>query len=90
MTKSTSTFTTRANLVGQFTADLFVDRRIIVEIKSIEALAPIHEVQLVNYLTAAQIDIGLLINFGPDCVEIRRKVRNLGQLRDHPPSSPSC
>ncbi|MBK9462618.1 MAG: GxxExxY protein [Sphingobacteriales bacterium] len=46
----------------------------ILELKAIDILHPIHETQLVNYLNATQIDIGLLINFGRS-VEVKRKFR---------------
>ena len=61
--------------VGLYRADMIVDRRVIVELKAVSSLAPIHEVQLVNYLTATGIDDGLLINFGSEKLEIRRKYR---------------
>ncbi len=47
-------------LVGAFSADLFVENEVIVELKAIQALALVHEVQLVNYLTATGTDVGLL------------------------------
>lgn len=59
--------------VGDFTADLFVESKIIVELKAVEKIASKHEVQLVNYLVATKMNFGLLINFGPDGVEIKRK-----------------
>lgn len=61
--------------VGSYRADMIVDGRVIIELKAINAIAPIHEVQLVNYLTATGIDDGLLINFGSEKIEIRRKYR---------------
>lgn len=67
----------RDALVGQFFADLVVDQTVIVELKSVESLAKAHEVQLVNYLVATGMSVGLLINFGTERVEIRRKVRQL-------------
>lgn len=63
------------HVVGDYRADMIVDRRVIIELKAVSALATIHEVQLVNYLTATGIDDGLLINFGSDKLEIRRKFR---------------
>ena len=51
-----------------------VNNTIILELKAIDILHPIHETQLVNYLSATQIDIGLLINFGRS-VEVKRKFR---------------
>jgi len=71
--------------VGDFVADIVVDDAVIVELKSVRNLAKIHEVQLVNYLVATGIDVGLLINFGEHKVEVKRKVRNLERTHaDHP------
>jgi GxxExxY protein len=61
-------------LVGDFYADIFVNDTVIIEIKAVENLNPIHEVQLVNYLKATNTEVGLLINFGSS-VEIKRKYR---------------
>ncbi len=60
--------------VGDFVADLLVNKTIILELKAVENLHPIHEVQVVNYLTATGLDIGLLINFGSSVV-VKRKYR---------------
>ena len=65
----------REALVGQFSADLLVEREIILEIKAVQTLVKRHEVQLVNYLTATRKEIGLLLNFGADSLEFRRKFR---------------
>ena len=62
------------HLVGEFFADILVED-LVLELKSVTNLATVHEVQLVNYLTATGIDVGLLINFGPTKVEVRRKFR---------------
>lgn len=64
-------------VVGEFFADLLVEDVVIVELKSVRRLAEKHEVQLVNYLVATGIDVGLLLNFGEDKVEVKRKVRTL-------------
>lgn len=61
-------------VVGDYYADLCVEDRVIVELKAGVALHKAHEVQLVNYLTATGIDIGLLLNFG-ESVEVKRKYR---------------
>jgi len=63
--------------VGDFIADIFVDGKVIVELKAIRQLTTLHEVQLVNYLTSTNTEVGLLINFGATKVEVKRKVRNL-------------
>jgi GxxExxY protein len=60
--------------VGDYVADLLVNKTIILELKAVENLHPIHETQLVNYLTATGLDIGLLINFGSSVV-VKRKYR---------------
>lgn len=60
--------------VGQYYADLWVGNQVIVELKAMENLAKEHEVQLVHYLSATGVEIGLLINFGSS-VTIRRKYR---------------
>ena len=63
--------------VGDFVADIVINDGIIVELKSISQLASIHEVQLVNYLKATGLELGLLINFGEHKVDVRRKVKDL-------------
>jgi GxxExxY protein len=65
----------REQIVGVFECDLLVENRLIVELKSVRELAKAHEVQLVNYLAATKIDVGLLINFGPAKAEVKRKYR---------------
>ncbi len=52
-------------LIGEYRADLIVDRRVMVEVKTAERLAPAHRAQLLNYLRATTIEYGLLLNFGP-------------------------
>ena len=64
-------------VVGSFTADLFVAGLVIIELKAVRTVLPVHEVQLVNYLRATGIEIGLLVNFGDKGVEVRRKLRSL-------------
>ena len=49
--------------VGVFRADLIVNRRVIVEVKAVDRLAGAHEAQLINYLRAADLPVGLLLNF---------------------------
>lgn len=62
-------------VVGDFSADMRVDDRILIENKAVLALNTAHEVQLVNYLTATGIEIGLLINFGAGRLEFKRKYK---------------
>ena len=62
-------------VIGEFFVDILVSDELIVELKSVENLVKAHEVQLVNYLTALGKDVGLLINFGPTGVQVKRKYR---------------
>lgn len=69
----------RVTLDCGYRADLLVDRRLIVEIKAVEALAAIHEAQLLSYLKLGGWQVGLLINFNVQLLKsgIRRRVLNL-------------
>ena len=62
-------------LVGEFKADLVVENKLILELKAVGSLHIAHEVQLVNYLTATGVDDGLLINFGSEEIQFKRKFR---------------
>ena len=62
-------------VVGLFTADLLVNDSLILELKANQLLAKAHEVQLVNYLVATGIDEGLLLNFGAERLEYKKKFR---------------
>ena len=55
----------RGHVVGEFRADLLIEEVLLVEIKSVQMLLQIHEAQLLNYLKATGIRVGLLCNFGP-------------------------
>ena len=59
--------------VGEYFADLLVVERVIVEIKAAESLCAAHEAQLLNYLKATEIEVGLLLNFGPKA-QVKRKI----------------
>lgn len=61
-------------IVGDYFADLLVENKVLIELKAIQSLSREHEVQLVNYLTATRIEIGLLLNFSQS-VQIKRKYR---------------
>ncbi len=62
-------------VVGDFLADIIVNNQIIIELKSVKRIVNKFEQQLVNYLTATNINVGLIINFAEQKVEIKRKVR---------------
>jgi len=59
-------------IIGEYYADILVDSKIIAEIKAARSLAKENEAQLLNYLKATDIEVGLLLNFGPK-PEIKRK-----------------
>lgn len=61
-------------VIGNFYADLWVNERVVIELKAVQAIAKEHELQLVNYLTATVVEVGLLLNFGSS-VQVRRKFR---------------
>ena len=59
-------------LVGEYYADLLVENKVILELKAAETICEEHENQLINYLKATEIEVGLLFNFGKK-PEIKRK-----------------
>ena len=63
-------------VVGEYIADFVVENRVIIELKAVSSLVPAHEVQLVNYLKATRLEIGLLINFGKS-VTVKRRIFTL-------------
>ena len=74
----------RNECVGDFFADLMVEGKVVIELKAVTTLAPEHQAQLINYLNATGLDVGLLVNFGPPKIEYRRLTsRTLHQL-SHP------
>ena len=62
-------------VVGVFTADLLVNDSLILELKANQLLSKAHEVQLVNYLVSTGLDEGLLLNFGAERLEYKKKFR---------------
>ena len=63
--------------VGAYFADVFVEDQLIIELKAVEKIVIAHEVQLVNYLTATGVNIGVLLNFGGKSLDYKRKLRTL-------------
>ena len=61
-------------IVGDYVADIIVEDKVILELKSVKELHPAHEAQLTNYLKATGVEVGLLINFGGERVDVKRKV----------------
>jgi GxxExxY protein len=62
-------------IVGAFTADVLVNDAVIVELKASQLLAKANQVQLVNYLAATGLNEGLLLNFGTERLEFKKKFR---------------
>ncbi len=62
-------------VVGDYCADLVVDKRVLVELKACTGLDSVHEAQILNYLKASGIQVGLLLNFGKPKLQYRRFVR---------------
>lgn len=71
--------TYKNQVVGDFRADILVNDAIIIELKAVRELSPMHEAQLVNYLVATGFDYGYLINYGGDKYRIIRKTRVFNQ-----------
>ena len=66
----------KKHLVGEFVSDIVVDNKVLIEIKAVNQLGKIHEAQLINYLKATDIEIGLLLNFGKDPQFVRKIFEN--------------
>jgi GxxExxY protein len=65
----------RGEPVGDFVVDMLVEQKVLVELKAVKALAPEHQAQIINYLNATGIGVGLLINFGNPKLEYKRFTR---------------
>ncbi len=65
------------HIVGDFRADIIVENIVIIELKAVTTLNIQHELQLVNYLVCTGIDDGILVNFGSDKLQVKRKYRCL-------------
>ena len=64
----------KADIVGEYIVDMLVEDRIVIELKAVKKLLPIHEAQLLNYLKSTGIKVGLLVNFTYPKAEIKRFV----------------
>ena len=62
----------RGEIVGLYTADLIVNAAVVVELKAVRALEPIHRAQCMNYLRASGIATGLVLNFGLPRLDVQR------------------
>jgi GxxExxY protein len=69
-------------IVGDYIVDIQVEDKVIVELKTVESLTKFHEAQLINYLKATGIKVGLLVNFQDEKAQIKRLVLNLPEGHD--------
>lgn len=71
-------------LVGDYFADLVVDGRLIVELKAISAIAPVHFAQVIGYLRASGMQDGVIINFGAPKLQVKKVIfDNVISIRGH-------
>ena len=66
----------KSNLVGEFIADIVVEEKLLLELKALSTLCREHEAQLMNYLKATGLSVGLLLNFGRPKLGIKRMIWN--------------
>ncbi|WP_376696902.1 GxxExxY protein [Wenzhouxiangella sp. EGI_FJ10305] len=64
----------KGTLVGRYQPDFLVEKRLVVEIKALRELTGQHQAQVLNYLKATGLDVGLLVNFGSPKVQVKRLV----------------
>ena len=83
--QKTLTVNYKGTEVGHYVADLVIGSELIIELKSVQNLTVPHEVQLVHYLTATGIDEGLLLNFGSQSLQFKKKHRKFKP--DHHPEN---
>jgi GxxExxY protein len=71
--------------IGDFRADILVDSKVMVELKAVAAIERVHEKQLTNYLKATEIEVGIILNFGPEPKFKRVVFENARKgIRNHP------
>ena len=72
----------KESVVGEYIADILIEGKAIVELKTVETIDKIHEAQLLNYLKATGIRVGILVNFKRPKAEIRRIALNFPEGHD--------
>ena len=72
----------KGEVVGDYAADLLVEDEVIIELKTVENLDKNHEAQLLNYLKATGLHVGLLVNFKHKKADIKRMVLNMPEGHD--------
>ena len=78
----------KGNIVGEYFADLVVENQVILELKAVDELTMAHQAQLLNYMRATGMPLGLLVNFKGEKAVIRRLV--LEKDKDHTQSETPC
>jgi GxxExxY protein len=68
-------------MVGEYFADLVVNDEVILELKAVENITEQHEAQLLNYLKATKIDVGLILSFGPKPQVVRKVYETARQIK---------
>ncbi len=71
----------KGSLVGEYIADIIVEDKLLLELKAVSALCSEHEAQLMNYLKATGLSVGLLLNFGKSKLGIKRMVWNHNETK---------
>jgi len=66
----------KGTIVGEYFADILVNQQVIIETKAVQSLNEIHQAQLLNYLKATGLPLGLLFNFGTPKVQIKRMLHD--------------
>jgi GxxExxY protein len=74
----------RGVIVGDYFADLIVEGKVLIELKAVTRIAPDHKAQVINYLNAIGLDVGLLVNFGNPKLEYYRFFRSNPVYPVHP------
>ena len=72
----------KGNLAGEYIGDIIVENKVLIELKTVEQLDRAHEAQILNYLKATGLTVGLLINFKQEKADIKRLVLNLSEGHD--------
>jgi len=67
----------KGQLLGDFKADMVVDNKIILELKSVSAIIPVHEAQALNYLAATGFDLAIILNFGSQSLQQKRIAKSI-------------
>jgi len=72
----------KGDCVGEYFADILVEDKVIIELKTVEKIERIHEAQLLNYLKATGVQVGLIVNFRHRRADIKRLVLNRAEGSD--------